>query len=231
MAKTSGGWNPERDFGPLRGVRVLELAAIGPVPLAATILSDLGATVIRVDRPESNRGTPAQPPRFDILGRGRTSIVLDLRHQAGATGLLELAGDADVLIEGLRPGVMERLGLGPEVLCARNPRLVYGRMTGWGQSGPRRDRAGHDINYLALTGSLHAMGYADRPPSPPLNLIADYGGGAMLLAVGVVAALYERDRSGQGQVVDAAMVDGAVGDLPLAPGGGHLDPGARGEPA
>jgi alpha-methylacyl-CoA racemase len=210
LAKTPGSWNPERDFGPLRGVRILELAAIGPVPLAATILSDLGATVIRVDRPESKRGTPAPAARFDILGRGRTSVVLDLRHEAGATGLLELAGDADVLIEGLRPGVMERLGLGPDVLCARNPRLIYGRMTGWGQTGPRRDRAGHDINYLALTGSLHAMGYADRPPSPPLNLIADYGGGAMLLAMGVVAALFERDRSGQGQVVDAAMVDGAA---------------------
>jgi alpha-methylacyl-CoA racemase len=210
LANTAGLWNPDRDFGPLRGVRVLELAAIGPVPLAATILSDMGATVIRVHRPESNRGTPVPPPRFDILGRGRTSVILDLRQEAGAAGLVKLADDADVLIEGLRPGVMERLGLGPDVLCARNPRLVYGRMTGWGQAGPRRDRAGHDINYLALTGSLHAMGYADRPPSPPLNLIADYGGGAMLLVTGVLAALYERDRSGIGQVVDAAMVDGVA---------------------
>lgn len=209
MAKTGGEWNPERDFGPLRGVRVLELAAIGPVPLAATILSDLGATVIRVDRPASNRGT-ASFSSSDILGRGRTSVVLDLRHVTGSTRLIDLAESADVVIEGMRPGVMERLGLGPDVLCARNPRLIFGRMTGWGQTGPRRDRAGHDINYLALTGALHAMGYADRPPSPPLNLVADYGGGAMLLVVGVVAALYERGRSDKGQVVDAAMVDGVA---------------------
>ena len=203
-------WSTESGFGPLRGVRVLELAAIGPVPLAATILSDLGATVIRVDRPATSSGMPGLPPAFDILGRGRTSVVLDLRGEAGSSALLELADGADVLIEGLRPGVMERLGIGPDVVCARNPRLVYGRMTGWGQTGPLRDRAGHDINYLALTGSLHAMGYSDRPPSPPLNLVADYGGGAMLLVVGVVAALYERERSGQGQVVDAAMVDGVA---------------------
>jgi alpha-methylacyl-CoA racemase len=203
-------WSTESGFGPLRGVRVVELAAIGPVPLAATILSDMGATVIRVDRPATSQGMPGLPPAFDILGRGRTSVVLDLRQEAGSTGLLELADGADILIEGLRPGVMERLGIGPDVICARNPRLIYGRMTGWGQTGPLRDRAGHDINYLALTGSLHAMGYSDRPPPPPLNLVADYGGGAMLLAVGVVAALYERERSGQGQVVDAAMVDGAA---------------------
>ncbi len=186
------------------------MAAIGPVPLAATILSDLGATVIRIDRPASNRRLPGPQAATDILGRGRTSVVLDLRDQAGSAGLAQLAEGADVLIEGLRPGVMERLGLGPEVLRARNGRLVYARMTGWGQTGPLRDRAGHDINYLALTGSLHAMGYADRPPSPPLNLVADYGGGARLLVVGVVAALVERNRSGEGQVVDAAMVDGVA---------------------
>ena len=157
MSKPIVQWGPERGFGPLNGVRILELAAIGPVPLAATILSDLGATVIRVDRPPSSRGTPPPPPHFDILGRGRTSTVVDLRSEAGHAQLVDLAEDADILIEGLRPGIMERLGLGPDVLCARNPRLIFARMTGWGQSGPLRDRAGHDINYLALTGSLHAM--------------------------------------------------------------------------
>jgi alpha-methylacyl-CoA racemase len=196
--------------GPLGGVRVVEMAAIGPVPLACTLLSDLGADVTRVDRPPGTRGLPVTELSRDILSRGRRSIVIDVRNPAGVSQLLDLVATVDVLVEGLRPGVMERLGLGPDACLARNPRLIYGRMTGWGQTGPRRDRSGHDINYLALTGALHAMGPSDRPPSPPLNLIADYGGGAMLLAFGVAAALFERERSGRGQVIDAAMVDGVA---------------------
>lgn len=194
--------------GPLGGVRVIEVAGIGPVPLVGTLLSDMGADVTRVDRPPGVRGAASGDPGSAVLGRGRSAVVIDLRQPAGMEEFLTRVEAADVLIEGLRPGVMERLGAGPDRCVQRNPRLVYGRMTGWGQTGPLRDRAGHDINYLALTGVLHAMGYADRPPSPPLNLIADYGGGAMLLAFGVACALFERERSGLGQVIDAAMVDG-----------------------
>lgn len=196
--------------GPLAGVRVVEMSAIGPVPLACTILSDLGAAITRVDRPLGAPGSSAGDPGRDVLGRGRRAIVVDIRTPAGAGEVLELAEGADVLVEGLRPGVMERLGLGPVICRARNPRLIYGRMTGWGQTGPLRERAGHDINYLGLTGALHAMGPEDRPPPPPLNLVADYGGGAMLLAMGIAAALFERERSGEGQVIDAAMVDGVA---------------------
>jgi alpha-methylacyl-CoA racemase len=194
----------------LSGVSVLELAAVGPVPLACTLLTDLGARVTRIDRPAGARGLRIDDPSRDVLSRGRTSIQLDLRNTEGAARLLDLVAESDVLIEGLRPGVMERLGLGPDVCLARNARLIYGRMTGWGQNGPRAGTSGHDLNYLALTGALHAMGPASAPPHPPLNLIADYGGGAMLLAFGVAAALFERERSGQGQVIDAAMVDGVA---------------------
>jgi alpha-methylacyl-CoA racemase len=196
--------------GPLGGVRVLELAAIGPVPLACMLLSDLGARVTRVDRPVGVRGLRIDDPSRDVLSRGRTAVEVDLKTAEGVSRLLDLVAESDVLIEGLRPGVMERLGLGPDVCLARNPRLIFGRMTGWGQTGPRRDRSGHDLNYLALTGALHAIGPAVGPPHPPLNLVADYGGGAVLLAFGVAAALFERERSGQGQVIDAAMVDGVA---------------------
>ena len=194
--------------GPLAGLRVIEMHGIGPVPLAGTLLSDMGMEVIKVERPTSIGGAAAAAARSDVLRRGRRSVVIDLRAPEGLNDLLRLVDTADVILEGHRPGVMERLGAGPDVCLERNPRLVYGRMSGWGQEGPLRDRAGHDIDYLAVAGALHPMGSADRPPSPPLNLIGDYGGGTMLLAFGVVAALYERERSGRGQVVDAAMVDG-----------------------
>jgi alpha-methylacyl-CoA racemase len=195
--------------GPLSGIRVIEISGIGPIPLAGTLLSDLGAQVTRVDRPADVRAATADAG-LDVLSRGRTAVVIDLRQPAGVERLLGMVAESDVLIEGLRPGVMERLGVGPDDCLRRNPRLIYGRMTGWGQAGPLRDRAGHDINYLALSGALHAMGYGDRPPSPPLNLVADYGGGTMLLAFGVACALVERERSGLGQVIDAAMVDGVT---------------------
>lgn len=193
--------------GPLRGVRVLELAGLGAVPFAGMVLSDLGAEVLRIDRPGQD-GVAVIPG--DPLGRGRSSAVIDLKRSEGVETLLRLAAMADVLLEGFRPGVTERLGVGPEQCRARNPRLIYGRMTGWGQSGPLAARAGHDINYVAVSGALHPLGRAGERPHAPLNLIGDYGGGGMLLALGVCAALVERDRSGQGQVVDAAMVDGAA---------------------
>jgi alpha-methylacyl-CoA racemase len=195
--------------GPLTGLRVIELASIGPGPMCAMLLADQGADVIRVDRVgPSDLGVPLDP-RFDVTGRGRRTIALDLKQSAGRDVALRLIEGADVLIEGWRPGVAERLGLGPDDCAVRNPRLVYGRMTGYGQSGPLAQAAGHDINYIALTGALHAIGPADGAPVPPLNLVGDYGGGALYLAFGVMAALFERERSGRGQVVDAAMVDGA----------------------
>src|SRR3712207_1802667 len=199
----------EPAVGPLQGIRVLELAGIGPGPFAAMLLADMGADVVRVDRLDAipPSGT-TQERSFDVLARGRRSIAVDLKQPAGGGLVLRLATDADVLIEGFRPGVTERLGVGPDDCLARNPRLVYGRMTGWGQEGPLAARAGHDINYLGLTGALHAIGTADKPV-PPLNIGADFGGGALFLVVGVLAALLERGSSGQGQVVDAAMVDGA----------------------
>ncbi|WP_206930948.1 CaiB/BaiF CoA transferase family protein [Roseococcus thiosulfatophilus] len=197
-------------MGPLRGVKVLEMAGIGPGPFCAMLLADLGATVIRVERPD---GPPGD--RRDVVMRGRRSLALDLKNPKAVEAVLRLAEQSDVLIEGFRPGVMERLGLGPEAVRGRNPRLVYGRMTGWGQDGPMAKLAGHDINYIALTGALHAMGRAGEPPAPPLNLVGDYGGGGMLLAMGIMAALVERATSGEGQVVDAAMVDGAA--LLMAP--------------
>ncbi len=193
--------------GPLADVRVLELGAIGPAPFAGALLADLGADVVRIDR--IGGPPPDRPPQFDFYNRNKRSLALDLKRPAGVQTLLQLVRQADVLTEGYRPGVLERLGLAPAVLLAANPKLVIGRMTGWGQAGPLAAEAGHDINYLALTGALHAIGTADTP-TPPLNLVADLGGGAMYLAVGVLAAVLDARRSGQGQVVDAAMVDGVT---------------------
>ncbi|MDZ7678196.1 MAG: CaiB/BaiF CoA-transferase family protein [Acidimicrobiales bacterium] len=197
-------------MGPLSGVKIVEVAGIGPGPFCAMMLSDMGAEVIRVDRAGSVRGGDPDAPPADVLNRGRRSIGIDLKQPDGLATLLELVEGADALIEGFRPGVAERLGLGPDDCWARNPRLVYGRMTGWGQSGPYAHTAGHDINYIALAGALDAIGRAGGPPVPPLNLVGDFGGGGMMLAFGVVCALLEASRSGEGQVVDAAMVDGAA---------------------
>jgi alpha-methylacyl-CoA racemase len=190
--------------GPLSGVRIVEIAGLGPVPFAAMLMADLGADVIRVDRPGEHR-----PSGADLLCRGRRSAIVDLKQPAGADVVLRLVEGADALVEGFRPGVAERLGIGPQACLERNPRLVYGRMTGWGQDGPLAATAGHDINYLALTGALHAIGPAERP-AIPLNLIGDFGGGALYLAVGVLAGLLEARQSGRGQVVDAAIVDGTT---------------------
>ncbi len=200
-------------MGVLSGIRVLEFEAIGPGPFGTMLLADMGADVIRIDRPvpHSDLGPPkAAGPRIDITGRGRRSVTLDLKQPEAVATALELIERADVLIEGLRPGAMERLGLGPEVALARNPRLVYGRMTGWGQTGPMADRAGHDLNYVALSGVLSGIGPAGGKPTVPLNLVGDYGGGGMLLAMGVLAALLNVQRGGAGQVVDAAMIEGAA---------------------
>jgi alpha-methylacyl-CoA racemase len=196
--------------GPLAGVKVVELAGLGPAPFGAMVLADLGADVIRVDRAANCVGGNPDAPPADALQRGRRSIGIDLKHPEGREALLRLAAEADVLIEGFRPGVLERLGLGPDELLARNSRLVVGRMTGWGQDGPLAPTAGHDIDYIALSGALGAMGRKGERPVPPLNLVGDFGGGGMLLALGVVAALFETQRSGRGQVVDAAMVDGSA---------------------
>jgi alpha-methylacyl-CoA racemase len=190
--------------GPLDGIRILEIAGIGPGPFAGMMLADHGADVIRIDRPKST------PSPTDILSRSRRNIGLDLKHPDGIAILRDLARKSDGLIEGFRPGVMERLGIGPDVLLADNPRLVYGRMTGWGQTGPLANTAGHDINYIAIAGALHAFGRAGDKPTPPINMVADFGGGGMLLAFGIVAALLHVQRTGQGQVIDAAMVDGAA---------------------
>lgn len=198
-------------MGPLHGVKVVEFAALGPGPFAAMMLADMGAEVLRVDRASAvaNAGSgSADLP--DLLNRNRCSVALDLKHPEGLAAALRLIERADALIEGLRPGVMERLGLGPEVCLERNPRLVYGRMTGWGQQGKLAGAVGHDINYIALAGALHYFGRADQPPVPPLNLVGDFGGGGMLLAFGIVCGLWEAKRSGKGQVVDAAMVDGTA---------------------
>jgi alpha-methylacyl-CoA racemase len=192
-------------MGPLKGLRILEFAGIGPGPFCAMLLADLGAEVVRLDRKEGPAGT-----RQDFVTRGRRSLALDLKSPPAIAAVLRLVEGADALIEGFRPGVMERLGLGPDGCLARNPRLVYGRMTGWGQDGPLAQAAGHDINYIALTGALWSIGRAGERPVPPLNLVGDYGGGGMLLALGMLAALLEAKGSGRGQVVDAAMVDGAA---------------------
>jgi alpha-methylacyl-CoA racemase len=196
-------------MAPLSGIRLIEIAGIGPGPMAAMLLGDLGADVIRVDRLHPSGPERFADPRHAVHGRSRRSIAVDLRHPGAAELVLRLAAGADGLMEPFRPGVAERLGIGPEACSARNSKLVYGRMTGWGQDGPLARAAGHDINYIALTGVLHAIGPKERPV-PPLNLVGDYGGGAMLLAFGMVCALLEAARSGRGQVVDAAMVDGAA---------------------
>ncbi len=195
--------------GPLAGLRVLEFEAIGPGPFAGMMLADMGADVLLVDRPVDGDLGFGRTRRFDAMLRGRRSVTLDLKSEHGAEAALRLAEHADAIIEGFRPGVMERLGLGPETMHGRNPRLVYGRMTGWGQAGPLADRAGHDINYIALSGVLNAIGRAGEKPVPPLNLVGDFGGGGMLLAFGIACGVIEARSSGRGQVVDAAMVDGA----------------------
>jgi alpha-methylacyl-CoA racemase len=224
-SRSSTASGTSRRAGPLTGCRVIELAGIGPVPFAAMLLADMGADVIRVDRIDSVRpadplsavrppaasGTPAEAPAVaDIVDRGRRSIAVDLKSAQGAAVLLRLAAGADVVVEGFRPGVAERLGIGPEECRAVNPALVYGRMTGWGQDGPYAQTAGHDINFLALAGTLSLIGRAGAAPTPPLNLVADYGGGAMMLAFGVLCALLEARGSGHGQVVDASMLDGTA---------------------
>lgn len=191
--------------GPLAGVRVVEFAGLGPGPFACMLLSDMGADVVTLDRPGRKLGD-----RSNIVGRGRTVVVADLKDPAALEGVMELLAQADLLVEGFRPGVMERLGLGPDAVAQRNPRLIYGRITGWGQSGPLAHAAGHDINYIALTGALHAIGPAGGPPVPPLNLLGDYAAGSLYLIAGLLAALHERERSGLGQVVDTAITDGAL---------------------
>ncbi len=198
--------------GPLHGVRVVELAGIGPGPFTCMLLADLGADVLRLDRPGGGALTLTGP---DLLARGRPSVGVDLKHADAAELVLRLLERADVLVEGNRPGVTERLGLGPDVCLDRNPRLVYARMTGWGQDGPWSSYVGHDINYAGLTGALAAIGEPGRKPVPPLNLVADFGGGALYCAMGILAALVERGASGRGQVVDAAMVDGATSLLTM----------------
>jgi alpha-methylacyl-CoA racemase len=195
--------------GPLHGIRVVEIAGIGPAPLGCMMLSDLGAEVLRVDRTSAG-GLALLPPRGDTLNRGRRSVAVDLKSERGGEVVRQLADRADVFVEAFRPGVAERLGLGPADLLGRNPALVYARMTGWGQTGPLAARAGHDIDYAAIVGAIHAVGEPGRKPVPPLNLVADFGGGSMLLVNGVLAALVERASSGLGQVVDVAMVDGVA---------------------
>jgi len=196
-------------MGPLQGIKVLEFEAIGPGPFCGMVLADLGADVLVIDRPSDPGLGLGRGRNVEVMMRGKRSLTLDLKSKDGVGAAIELAARADALIEGFRPGVMERLGLGPDVLLAKNPKLVYGRMTGWGQDGPLAARAGHDINYIALTGLLHAIGRAGQSPAPPLNLVGDFGGGGMLLALGIACALVETSRSGKGQVVDAAMVEGA----------------------
>ena len=223
--------------GPLEGYKVVEMVGLGPAPFCAMMLADMGAEVIRIDR--RGAGGTGDDARFDVMARGRRSLGIDLKQPGGAETVLGLIARADVLIEGFRPGVMERLGLGPDVCLARNPKLVYGRMTGWGQHGPLAKAAGHDINYIALSGALHAIGRPGEPPVVPLNYIGDFGGGAMFLAFGVLCALLETKTSGRGQVVDAAMTDGAAllsammygmkaaGDLSNQRGENLLDGGAH----
>ena len=199
--------------GTLAGIRVIEMVGLGPCPFAAMMLADMGAEVIRIDRkavPGAPNPFPMLGTKYDVMARGRRSLALDLKQPAARDVVLRLVEKSDIVLEGFRPGVMERLGLGPDACQARNAALVYGRITGWGQHGPLAQAAGHDINYIALTGMLHAMGRADTPPAPPLNLVGDFGGGAMMLAFGVVCAVLEARKSGQGQVVDAAMTDGAA---------------------
>ena len=219
-------------MGPLHGLRVIELASIGPGPMCAMLLADLGADVVRIDRLEPSGLGVSIDPKYDVTARSRRSVALGLKTPAGVTTALRLIDRADVLIEGFRPGVAERLGLGPAVCQARNPGLVYGRMTGFGQAGPLAGAAGHDLNYIALSGALHAIGPAGGKPAPPLNLVGDYGGGALYLAFGILAALFERQNSGRGQMVDAAMVDGAASLMSLFYGlkaSGQWDDAVRGQ--
>ena len=197
-------------MGPLHGIKVIEIAGIGPGPFCAMVLADLGADVIRIDRAANAMGGDPDEPPLDVLNRGRRSVAVDLKSQDGVETVMRLVEGADCLFEGFRPGVAERLGIGPDDCLGRNPALVYGRMTGWGQEGPYADASGHDINYIALAGALGPIGRDGEAPVPPLNLVGDFGGGGMLLALGIVAALLESRTSGEGQVVDAAMVDGAA---------------------
>ena len=197
-------------MGPLTGIRVIEIAGIGPGPFCAMMLADMGADVVRIDRASAARGGDPDRPPLDLLNRGRRSVGIDLKSSEGVETVLALVEGADALLEGFRPGVAERLGIGPDDCLARNPRLVYGRMTGWGQEGPYASAAGHDLNYIALAGALHGIGRQGEAPVPPLNLVGDFGGGGMYLAFGMACALLEARNSGQGQVVDAAMVDGAA---------------------
>ncbi|OKO81314.1 CaiB/BaiF CoA-transferase family protein [Bradyrhizobium sp. AS23.2] len=197
-------------MGPLEGLKVIEFGGIGPSPMCAMLLADLGATVLRLDRPEAVDLGVEKPLRYNLLLRGRPSMSVDLKRSEGVEFALDLLTRAEILIEGFRPGVMERIGLGPDICMARNPALVYGRMTGWGQDGPLARTAGHDLNYIAITGALDSIGRAGAPPTPPLNLVGDFGGGALYLAFGLLAALTSARATGRGQVVDAAMVDGAA---------------------
>jgi len=196
--------------GPLAGYRIVEIAGIGPGPFAAMMLADMGAEVIRIERTQAVRGPAPNEPHYDVLLRGRRNIAIDLKNPEGLKTLLTLIQHADALIEGFRPGVMERLGVGPEVCLQRNPKLVFGRMTGWGQHGPLSGASGHDINYIALAGALAHFARAGEAPMPPLNMVGDFGGGGMFLAFGLVCALLEAQKSGKGQIVDAAMVDGVA---------------------
>lgn len=205
-------------MGPLSGLKIVELAGIGAGPHCAMMLADLGAEVVRVDRPTaSGLGVPIDP-KFDLILRGRRSLAIDLKAEAGRNTVLHMIDQADAVIESFRPGVVERMGLGPDICLKRNPKLVYARLTGWGQDGPYAQMAGHDINYIALSGVLHAIGSSNGPPVPPLNLVGDFGGGAVYCAFGVVSALLHAQRTGQGQVVDAAMVDGAAALLTMVVG-------------
>jgi alpha-methylacyl-CoA racemase len=201
---------PGQRGGALAGLKVLEFAGVGPTPMGTMLLADMGAEVVTIDRTEPIELGSPKTPGFDLLRRNRLVVKMDLKQPEAQACALELAATADVLIEGFRPGVMERLGLGPDVCRARNRGLVYARMTGWGQTGPLADRAGHDLNYISLTGALHAIGREGGPPAPPLSLIGDFGGGALYMAVGVLAALHARRQTGEGQVIDVAMVDGAL---------------------
>lgn len=205
-------------MGPLAGLKIVELAGIGAGPHCAMMLADMGAEVVRVDRPASSGLGVSIDPKFDLILRGRRSLAIDLKNDAGRDTVLHMIDQADVVIESFRPGVVERMGLCPEVCLSRNPKLVYARLTGWGQDGPYAQMAGHDINYIALSGVLHTIGSRGGPPVPPLNLVGDFGGGAVYCAFGIVSALLHAQRTGQGQVVDAAMVDGAAALLTMVVG-------------
>ncbi len=218
-------------MGPLSGVKIVEFGGIGPPPMCGMLLADMGADMLRIDRTQpSGLGLPV-PARYAVMDRSRRSVAIDLKKPEGIDAVMRLLEQADAIIEGFRPGVMERLGLGPEAVWARNPRLVFGRVTGWGQTGPLSRAAGHDINYISLIGATHAIGRRDQLPTPPLNLVGDFGGGALYLALGIVAALYEAKQSGLGQVVDAAMTDGAASLMASAYGmyASGLTNGRRGE--